>query len=185
MKIFIQQELLDALKNGDSKTFKIIFDLFYPALVNYAKRYVKNCQVAEDIAVDTLLKYWKKNKDFESGDAIKGFLYVTTRNSCLNHLEQVHRRKEIRDRIFRETERIQDSALNEIIKNEVLRELFFLIERLSPQCRRIIVMAFTEGLNDREIATKLRLSLHTIRNHRRRGIIEIKKRINLRNNFGW
>ena len=43
--------------------------------------------VAEDIAQDIFVRLWEKNNHFENYLALKSYLYLSARNSCLNYIK--------------------------------------------------------------------------------------------------
>ena len=65
---------------------------------------------------------------------------------------------------------IVDSVLSEITRAEVLRDAFYLVESLPNQCRKIVLMSFVVGMSNQQIARRLQLSIHTVRNQKVRGI---------------
>jgi RNA polymerase sigma-70 factor (ECF subfamily) len=47
---------------------------------------VSSQQDGEDLVKDTFVKLWQTHADFDTPQNIKAFLYITTRNACLNFL---------------------------------------------------------------------------------------------------
>jgi RNA polymerase sigma factor (sigma-70 family) len=60
--------------------------------------------------------------------------------------------------------------LNEIIREEVLPEVYAAIEALPFQCRRIFKMCYVDGLSNPEIAERSQLSVHAVKNYKVRAI---------------
>ena len=76
-------EFITALKNKDAKALAYIYRLEKTQLVCFAEKLgVK--EEAEFIAGESFMKLWNKHADFDSLEAVKSFLYDTTRESCLN-----------------------------------------------------------------------------------------------------
>ena len=48
--------------NDDKEAYRILFDLFYPALCLFAKRYVEERAVAEDLVQDVFVTLWESRK---------------------------------------------------------------------------------------------------------------------------
>ena len=61
-------------------------------------------------------------------------------------------------------------VLNEIIREEVLHEVYAAIEALPFQCRRVFKMCYVDGLSNPEIAERSNLSVHTVKNYKVRAI---------------
>jgi RNA polymerase sigma-70 factor (ECF subfamily) len=153
-----------------SGAFATLFNQYYAPLVYFARKLVHDSLVAEDIVTEVFLKFWQRQQNFPAEKTIKAFLYVSTRNACFNHLEQARYQARARQDLQLITEDYSDFVLNEITRAEVLREVCYLIESLPVQCRKIVLMSYVAGLTNRQIANRLQLSVHTVRNQKVRGI---------------
>lgn len=171
---------VDKLKEGDADTFKCLFNHLYPGLYLYANRIVFNSPVAEDIVIDTFVSFWIKRLDFNSLAAIKSFLIITTRNNCFNHLDKVKVRKRAKLEIEIITALEERTRLTEIARREVVNEIFRIIEDLPPRCQKVLILMYSEGLDNQEIAEIMGISKNTVRNQRKRGIQLLKARLKKR-----
>lgn len=169
-------DLINEFRKGNPKSLNTIFKLYYAALCYFADRIVANKEEAEDIAAESFYKLWKRHGNFESMYGIRAFLYITTRNACLNYLKQSERiSKQQSERIhLLET---SDETFTETTRIEVLREVYAAIENLPPQCKKIVRMSFIEGLKNHEIAEQLNISIHTVKNQKVRGIYLLKMKL--------
>ena len=169
-------------KPGDKKAFSAIFGHFYTPLRYFANRLLENEANAEDLVSDIFTKLWDKGGEFEDFSKIKAWLYITTRNACFNFLRK-NDRLGLTSELFDEW-KDEHTVLNSIIKAEAVRQIQALIEELPPECRKIIRMGFFGGLSNREIAEKLQLSVHTVKNQRARGILLLRTKF-FRNELLW
>ena len=80
-------KIISAFKQRDAKALAYIFKIHRKPLVYFAEKILGIREEAEDIVADSFMKLWSKHTDFESFSQIKSFLYVVTRNSCLNFLK--------------------------------------------------------------------------------------------------
>ena len=178
--IFLQGEEMTAY------TFDQAFRKFYPVLVLFARKLVRDKPAAEDIVTDVFCKLWQRQPRFPSQQSIKSFLYISTRNACINHLRrkayQAGINNTIRDLSANQTE---DFALNQIISCELYRQVNDQLESLPNACRRVMRMSFVQGRSNREIASKLQLSINTVRNQKARGIHLMRKRLRAVSGFGF
>jgi RNA polymerase sigma-70 factor (family 1) len=163
-----------------SGSFATLFKQFYSPLVYFARKLISDSLVAEDIVTEIFLKFWQRQDHFPCHKAIRAFLYVSTRNACLNHLEQVRHQARAKQTLRAISDENVDSVLNEISRAEVLREVFDLVESLPVQCRKIVLMSYVAGLTNRQIARRLQLSVHTVRNQKVRGIQLMRTRAFMR-----
>ena len=157
--------------------FDRLFRKYFSALVLFARKLTHDRSASEDIVSDVFCKLWQKQICFESDSAAQAFLYISTRNACINHLERKTRLEAVKNRLRQEAPHChEDFVLNQIISAEVYRLLLSHVDHLPPGCRKIMRMSFIQGYSSREIAGKLRLSINTVRNQRARGIHLIRKR---------
>jgi RNA polymerase sigma-70 factor (family 1) len=177
--MYLQNHLdcLRKLQQGNAGAFSAVFNHFYSPLILFACKMVQDKPLAEDIVTDIFLKLWQKHTDFATIQSIKAFLYISTRNACLNHLQQAQYQARVKKELRYVLDDNQDFVLNELIRVEVLKEVAQLVEELPPQCRKIIRLSYAGGLSNRQIAGKLNLSVHTVRNQKVRGIQLLRNRM--------
>jgi len=165
------------LNMADSNSFEMIFRSLYPSLCFFAEHLVHSSDDAEDIVEDVFVKLWNKQLKFESEQHLKAFLYRSAKNACLDFLK-VHERTGSRNTFFAEERGYSDDAcLNEIIRAEIIAEVYLAIEQLSPQCSKIITMSYLDGKSNQEIADALNLSVQTVKNQKGRGLALLKQRL--------
>jgi RNA polymerase sigma-70 factor (ECF subfamily) len=150
--------------------FAATFKHYYNPLVYFAQKLLPDALAAEDIVTEIFLKYWQKQKDFSSALAVKTFLFISTRNACVNYKRLTHRRARSKETLCSLTDDFEDFVLNQITRTEVLHEIYALLEVLPLQCRKIVLMSYIGGLSNRQIARRLELSIHTVKNQKVRGI---------------
>jgi RNA polymerase sigma-70 factor (family 1) len=160
-----------AFKNGLSHPLHEIHSTYYPALCHFATGLLDDLPAAEEIVTEIFVTLWKKRGDFETPENVKAFLYISTRNACLNYVRKVQRDSTMKSGFLHYLSSDHEGfVLNEIIREEVLHEVYTAIETLPYQCRRIFKMCYVEGMSNSEIAERSHLSVHTVKNHKVRAI---------------
>jgi len=172
-------DLIRQLHRGNPTAFDALFRMFHPALCFFAKRLAIGLPKgqAEEIVQDAFLKLWQRRVNFSDLSAVKAFLYIATRNACLNYIEKEKVRNRRHERYLNTVNEVEDAVVEEIIYSEVLREVALAINTLPEQCRRIIKMAYEDGLTPKEIALALNISVSTVNNQKSRGVGLLKKRL--------
>jgi len=160
--------------------FEKVFQLFNPALCFFARRLVSDAAIAQDIVTDVFVKLWQKQADFKTVYSAKAFLYISTRNACLNHNHQVQYQSRIRETIRQQSNEIVIDEMNEAIHAQVVHQVYNIVNDLPEKCKEVMLLSFTKGLDCHEIARQMRLSVHTVRNQKNRGVHLIKNRFNFR-----
>lgn len=158
-------------------SFDWLYRKYFSVLVLFARKFLRDRSAAEDIVSDVFYKLWAKATRFESEAAARSFLYISTRNACINSLARQSREQAAMGRLGYEARKeAPGMVLNDIIRLEVMRQVLHCLDQLPPGCRKVMRMSFVQGLSNREIANMLRLSINTVRNQRTRGIHLIRKR---------
>ncbi len=155
--------------------FNRLYKEYYSVLVFFARKLIRERPAAEDIVTDVFIKLWEKQLHFDLPQHAKAFLYISTRNACVNHLQ----RNVVRARSLESYSQphSQDDILHEILRAELLRQVLRLVEGLPAQCKKVMRMSYFQGYSSRKIAGKLQLSINTVRNQKVRGIWLIRKRM--------
>jgi RNA polymerase sigma-70 factor (family 1) len=171
------QDYVYAFQRGEERGFNYFFNLLYPALTYYAFRILNDKFAAEDVVGESFVKIWERHSTFSHPKVIKSWMYTTVRNGCLNKLQQQQRTQAQQQLLARQLEDNHETyVLHEIIRAEVLRELYQNIETLPTACRQIFKMLYIQGKSVREIAEELELSISTIKNQKARGLALLRKR---------
>jgi len=167
----------DDFKNGDPNSLNALFKMYYAPLCLFAERMIKDRPAAEDIVGEAFVKLWNRHRDFENQQNIKAFLYITTRNACLNMLKQMQRESLSKKQLAYLSGDKEGFILNDIIRNEVLAQISSEIENLPEQCKKIFKMSYFEGRKNQEIAEMLEISVHTVKNQKARAIQLLKVKL--------
>ncbi len=171
----------DDFRKGESQALNAIFKMYYAPLCLFAERMLHDRPAAEDVVGDTFIKLWNRHADFENLMNIKAFLYITTRNACLNLLKQMQRESLSRKQLAYLTGDQEGFVLNEIVRSEILQEINREIENLPSQCRKIFKMSYLDGKKNQDIADQLEISVHTVKNQKARAIQLLKVKLLDRN----
>lgn len=173
---YTTQQYAELFQQGNEIGLKFFYLHFHPALSLFAFRWIKDRQIAEEIAADAFIKIWKFHWKLETYTAIRAYLYKIVLRDCRRSLKIRKRRSEMQKAlvVFDESNEL---VVDQIIKAEVYRDLYSLIKELSPGSQQVIRMHFLEGKSDKEIAAKLKLSPSTIRTQKARGLEILRKKM--------
>ena len=160
-------DILAGLKQGSTHALHTIHDLFYPGLRNFANGMLGDVPAAEDIVADIFIVLWRKHRDFETLQQVKAFLYISTKNACINCVKKSQRDVAMKEGFskYLSTE-YEEFALNEMIRVEVIQRIHAAIEHLPTQCRRVFKLCYVDGLSNAEVAARCRISINTVKNHK-------------------
>lgn len=172
----ITPEVIQEFKSGDKVSFKLIFDILYPMLV----RYVENSfqikgEYANDIVGDTFYKLFLKREDIKSPDHMQRWMYVITRNQCIDILRaKIKDRQNAKDLLFFQEE-VEHQDLFYKEREAAMVEVRKAVERMTgKQRRKIIYLYFFEMKTTWEIVSIMGIRRQTVLNHKIKGLQWLK-----------
>lgn len=174
-----ESTLLHLLRAGDELALKLLFEQFHGALVFFANRMLSTYhdQLAEEVVQDSFLKVYERRTTFATLDSIKAFLYISTKNACLNVIRKEQVRQRSFDSFIAGYDDVEHAVINQMINAEVVHELHQAIGELPEQCRRIIQLLIEEDRSPKEIAQQLGIQVSTVNSQKARAIALLKKRL--------
>lgn len=159
---------------SNQQQFEKLFTTYYPELVIYLCKYVKEIAIAEDLAQELFCELWNKKSTYQIHSNIQAFLYRAARNAAINYLTRIKRMtvelsRELEDEIvFRE----------DIETIERDKKLYALIDRLPEQRKRIFTMCVFEGVRYADVAKHFNISINTVKTQMGRALMDLKKAAN-------
>ncbi|OCA77118.1 hypothetical protein BBI01_01250 [Chryseobacterium artocarpi] len=173
-----EKALLLQFQSGNKLAFDQIFRLYKPSLTFFGNKILLNySQIdSQELVLDIFMKLYEKRASFESLQSIKAFLYISTKNICLNAIEKEKVRLKRIDTYLHNFDEAEDNVLNKIVQTEVYQELYQALELLPEQCRIIMLQLF-EGKTAKEISEELSISVSTINSQKARAISILRKHI--------
>lgn len=170
----MEETIINRLKQGDEQAFRYIYDRHYVLLCRFANRILEDPSRAEEIVDDAIFYLWEHRKEIEITYSLRAYLIKAVRNRCLNELNSLTHREEMRfssfllpenrdflDTLFTE----ENHPLGQLLEQELEEELLRRIEELPVECRTIFKKSRFEGKKYEEIATELGISVNTVKYH--------------------
>jgi RNA polymerase sigma-70 factor (family 1) len=159
-----------SLPNSDRKTFTEIYKELYPAIYYFAKGFVKDEAIAEDITADTFAKLWIAAGLAGVMNAV-GFLYTAAKNASLDYLKVESNLKERENQFsYQMHTGTTDEQVAAEVKAEILKHIYTEIEELPKQAREIFKLSFINGWKIRQIAEHMKLTDQTVMNQKSRAL---------------
>lgn len=165
------------INHRNVREFRKIFEANFSHLVLFADRYLKNPDVAADIAQECFIRLWHSRIEFVSEEKIQGFLYTVARNLSLNHLK--HNRI-VGQWLQKNTHEEMLFTRDNWLEHETFRLVYEAIDRLAAKSKRIVLYTL-EGYSNQEIADMMGVSINTVRTLKQNAYKKL--RVLLRENF--
>ena len=167
---------IEAFQAGKHWAYNVVFNHYYQALCLFANKLVQDPAAAQDIAQEVLIKLWEKHANFDTPISIKSFLYISVKNASFNFLKRTQSGEKLQKIMAVLTKDSEDYVWNELTRVEVLRVIQTMLKALPTECRRIMEYSIIDGLDNQEIAKRLSISVHTVKNQKARAIYLMKKK---------
>lgn len=163
--------LLLQIADGDETAFRHLFDRNRDRLYAYINRLVKSREVAEEIVTDVFMKIWLGRTLLPQIVYFDAFLFRIAFNKSLDFLRRAARDPVLHDMLWDQIEQPASSQADaSLLEEEYKKQVRRAVGLLPPQRGKIFRMSRIEGLSHEQIASRLRLSRHTVNNH----IVEAK-----------
>jgi RNA polymerase sigma-70 factor (ECF subfamily) len=168
--IFVACDLF-AMKNQSANVnFEQVYILHFSKMKRFAKEYVLFDEDAENIVQDVFLQLWEKKEVMSMPVNLIAFLLTAVKNRCVDHLRHKLIVKEAAENLreeqkmllkmkFESLEAFDQNIFSEDNLEKIIKRA---IDTLPDKCREIFIKRRIEGKKQKEIATELNISVHTI-----------------------
>ncbi len=159
----------------NSAIFKIEFDRLYLPLCMYSLRILNIREEAEDIVQQCFVSVWQILGNGEEINNLKGYLYRSVRNRSLK------RSHELNSELTECIDNISDNVSEEDIDtSERDAKLWKAIDNLPEKCREIFLLSKRDGLSNKEIASKMNISVKTVENQMTKAFSRLRESLDNR-----
>ena len=165
-----------AFRQGQERGFNHFFRKYYTSLCFFARKMLKEDNLAEDIASNAFIKIWDRHSQFQSEEHIKSYLYLIVRNDCLKQANKQARLFELKQYLAHQPS-VDSSHFDDIVHAETMRLLYETADQLPGQCKQLFKLYFVEGKGIQEIAEELQLSPSTVKTQKYRAVESLRKKI--------
>lgn len=179
-RLYEDHDLIQLMRNDDEQVLVEIYNRYWDKMLVVALNRLGNQEEAEECVQDVLLKLWNLRYEFTLlKDKLSNYLARAIRNQSFNILEKRHRSR-VKAETYIPAEDINLlSPELEIIIKELQQQIDNSINSLPPQCQLIFKLSRHEGLSNKEIAEKLKLSENTIKSHLKKANKDIQSNLGM------
>lgn len=175
-------ELLAATARGDRRAFAALYDAASPHLFGLLLRILKRRDWAEEALQDCFLRVWQRSESYAPAKgAPLAWLSTIARYRALDLLRM--RRPEVSEgdenpeqesRYLRAVDETQN-PLARAEESQGVGDLERCMQRLNPEQRRSVLLAYYEGYTHAELVRTLRAPLGTVKSWVRRGLLSLRE----------
>jgi RNA polymerase sigma-70 factor, ECF subfamily len=167
-------ELLSSCANGDRAAFRTLYDRWGARLHGIALRITRQSGLAADATHDAFVQIWQQAHRFDPArGSAEAFLITLLRYRALDIMRR--RAREIPGYVAEERADETPDALAQLVGSLEGTQLHRCLSLLDAERRRLVVLAFVEGLSHSELAERLRLPLGTVKSWIRRSLLSLRE----------
>jgi RNA polymerase sigma-70 factor (family 1) len=155
----IQQGICD----GNEPALTELYKLFHNRLHHFSSSIVRSAQDAEEIVEDIFVRIWANRKEILRIENLSVYLYVAVKNRSYNLLVQRGRS------VHYSYEDMEDDMAAPsldphklLVSEEMMKRMQTAIESLPPRCKMVFRLIREDGLQYKEVAQILNISVNTI-----------------------
>ena len=171
------KQLIEACQRGDPEAFRALFEKHKDMVFSVALRYSGDAAAAQDITQDIFLKLFSTIGGFRGESNFEAWLYRMVVNRCFDQKRKTRRLVSLLDGIIETRHTPGDSALDEVLREEMSAHVQSVVESLPPEQRMVVVLRYTKGLSYDEIAAILGCSAGTIASRLNRAHKVLERRL--------
>ncbi len=148
-----------------------LFRTHYRVLCLYSTHFVGDIDTAEDIVMDSFLKYSEKLKQGEKIVSPKSYIYQMVRNASYDYNK--HTANFVSPEM---ADDIADNAEDWVERSRREARLWTEIDKLPAACRNVLLMNKRDGMKHVEIADALGISIKTVEAHMRKAYTTLREK---------
>ncbi len=157
-------ELVARVVEGDERAFLALYDRYVNRVYGLTLHILGTPQLAEEVTQDTFLKLWSRARQYlsERGSFLPWLLTIA-RRVALDRIRLEARRPSLTDSNDPETiwQNLPDSETT--TEEARWRSMYFAVQALHPDQRKVIELAYYQGMSQSEIADVLGWPLGTVK----------------------
>ena len=162
----IDSHLIEKVKNGNDKAFKILMSKYYPRVYLALFSFTKSKEDSEDLAQQTFMKVWDQINSFRGDSAFFTWVYRIAINLAKNFVASANYRKQSLNSSIDEFE-MDFSSFNDVesllIHDESLKKISNYVDTLPESLKTSFILREESGKTYEEISEMTDTPIGTVR----------------------
>ena len=173
---YTEQQLVAALKERDNPAFVFLYYHYSGALYSIIRQIIgDNGELAGDVLQEVFINIWRK---IESYDQTKGRLFTwmlnIARNASIDTLrskgyQNARKNQELPENVYKAA---SNQTTQQNVDNIGLKKL---LEKLKPEHRVLVELAYFKGFTHEEIAEMMTIPLGTVKTRIRNALLQLRE----------
>lgn len=158
-----------------------VYEDYWRVLFAICYNKTKDVQASEEIVQDIFVSLWKRGGKLIVPISIKGYLITSAKTGIIKHYKQKAKNQTIvlDNCDLCEQKNFGQDVLehNEAIFKFLKEDIEIIIDQLPCQCQKVYRLSREKQLSTKEIASELKISQKTVKNHLTKALSTIKQKV--------
>jgi RNA polymerase sigma-70 factor (ECF subfamily) len=154
-------ELVTRIRAGELAAFDVLYLRYHARLIDFAYRYLRSREAAEDVVQETMLAVWRQRTTWIVTHGVAAYLYAAIRNRALQigrHADVV-RRADINADTADLPGTVPLPPSDALVEaRDTRRAIHAAFAKLSDDQQRVLLLRYRDGMTSEQIATVLGIS---------------------------
>lgn len=163
----LSQDVIYAFKEGDSRAFKNLYNLFYDDVWSLCYKYTRNHETAEELAHDSFLLLWENHSAVDPEQGVKPYLLTITRNEVFRWLRKSAGNAAMKEALKKQFIHEQQAVRQDVAMEATLDLLRFkeCLNALPAKRKKVFELIRFSDLTYNEVAVLLSISRDAVKDH--------------------
>jgi RNA polymerase sigma-70 factor, ECF subfamily len=186
----IDDLLFRQIREGDERSFEMLFKKYYASLSSYAMVFVRFEDLARELVHETFIKIWERRDNIVIESSFKSYIYRSVHNNCINFLKKSRqlsiKQETVRAEILKQHEinmhHFDQEGIDRLLSDDFETVFSRGLDALPDQCREIFNLCRDDKLSYQEVADRLGISVNTVKTQMKRALSKLRDHFLLKKN---
>lgn len=160
---------------GKGAAFEAIYNKYFPTIYRFCFSLLERSEDAEDITQETFVKLFQLSNKVHSAPNVRAFLYITSRNACMDYFRHEKKKKEATRAIMRNLPPLNSEQINDELDSMYFEAVRNAMQRLPHREKEVLEKLCMEDIDSRTAAQQMDIKLEALYVLRSRAVSRLKK----------
>ena len=172
-------ELYSALKKGNSQALELLYNRYGSLVYTLALTMLKDSQEAEDLTQEIFLLLWNRQAYNPQRGSLSSYLTTVTRSRAIDRLRSRSAKYRLLSRCGQTMHPSvsHNNPFEEASMAERREQVQQSLNQLPENHRKVLELAYYQGLSQTEIASQLGKPLGTVKTWARKGLLQLRNNL--------
>jgi len=156
--------LIRQFKNGDHHSYKVLYEKYAPKLLGFSRKYLNSDIEAEETVQEVFIRIWEKRGNIDERQSFSSYIFQAAKHRIFNGFRKKVNEQAYLDFLIASEERKDRFTEMEVEYREIKLKAEQAISAMPPKRQEIFRLSREQGLKNKEIADKLKISIKTVEN---------------------